>query len=177
MIAAALPLAFLVNIVAAPTQVRLVGSFSVVILMVVFAQIVKVLAPKQSRFLTFAMSAAISARLLYSIPVVMHAADRMAFRVAYLHWVFLAIISVGLWEASGDRRMSSAIAWTSVPLILGILPFTGLWGYAAGAANTVLGVSALELTHAARVLTILTSLGPPVVGLYWLGKTRRSSCH
>lgn len=172
-----LPLAFLVNIVAAPLEVRLVGSVAMVVLMVAFIRIVKSLASVQSRFLTFALASAIGARLLYSIPAVMLMADRLSLRIGYLHWVFLAIVSVGLWEASGSRRMSSAMAWTSVVLVLGILPVTGLWSYVATATNMLLGVGVLELTHAAQILTVLTSLGPPLVALVWMVKKRRPPCH
>lgn len=173
----ALPFAFLVNVVAAPMEVRLVGSVSVIVLMMPLIRIVKTLAHKQSRFFVFALGAAIVARLLYSVPLVMSFADQMSFRIGYLHWLFLAIVTVGLWEASGNRRMSSAMAWTSVPLVLGILPVTGAWGYVTQAANAMFGVGAIELTHVAQVFTILTSLGPPIVAWYWMAKTRRSKCH
>jgi len=164
----ALPFSFLVNVGAAEPGLRTLGALASGIFVLAIGRAWVPIFRRQFVFLNVALGLVFLARLLYGIPEIMAFADRASLRVPYLHWVFLSVVSVALWEAWGDRWMARATAWTSVPLVLGILPATALWPIFANS----LGLEHSSFIKVGHVFTILTSLGPSLVALGWLLMTR-----
>lgn len=163
--AAGIPLSFLAVIHGLPLELRVLGGFSSVFFVYGLLRTWWPLLKHASKFLALALLLMAAARLLYTVPDIMHWADRSGVRILFLHWVFLGVLSVGLWEVR-DRlvgsRTASALAWTVPPLVLGILPATALWSVFASFLN----LDALAFLRAGQVATVLTSFGPALV-VFW----------
>lgn len=73
------------------------------------------------------------AELIISLPGLAEWAERMAFRIPYLHWLLLGFVTLGLIAAAADRwgiRFVRHYRWMMAAILLlqlSLIPLTGLW--------------------------------------------------
>jgi hypothetical protein len=149
-----LVLSFLVNLEAAPDAIRWIGAVSMFVFAVAALSALRALSGHISRFAYVALGAALLLRLLYVVPPIMYTIDGLQLRVTYLHWLYLPGISTLLLELSSvrGRRLRWFFA-SSVLLVIGTVPMSGLWPYLDSGALRPVGLTFM----------IASSFGPPLV--------------
>jgi hypothetical protein len=154
-----LTLSFLVNLEAAPDAMRWIGAVFMFVFGVAALSMLHALSGHISRFVFIALGSALLLRLLYVVPPIMHTIDGLQLRVTYLHWLYLPGISTLLLELSGvhGRRLRWFFA-SSVLLVIGTIPMSGVWPYLDSGA----------LRPAGLAFMIASSFGPPLVLLLHL---------
>lgn len=149
-----LALSFLVNLEAAPDLMRWIGAVFMFVFAVAALSVLRALSGHVSRFVYVSLGSALLLRLFYVVPPIMHTIDGLQLRVTYLHWLYLPGISTLLLELSGvhARRLRWFFA-SSVLLVIGTIPMSGLWPYLDSGA----------LRSAGLAFMIASSFGPPIV--------------
>lgn len=161
LIVISLPFGFLSNLEPAPFFIRMIGAVFMSVFSIASIAVIWRLKSSMSLFLFFVWIVAFSIRLFYVVPGLMAFADSMRLRISYLHWIYLAGMSVMLLEIWNEQQFPVMFSVAAVLLVSGTLPSTGLWSYFA------------EFFHIANyrmwahLFTIATSTLPPAVIIYY----------
>ncbi|MBW7858754.1 MAG: hypothetical protein H3C43_10800 [Leptonema sp. (in: Bacteria)] len=161
LIVISLPFAFLSNLEPAPYLIRMIGAGFMAVFSIASITVVLRLKNSMSLFLFFVWVAAFSIRLLYVVPGLMEFADSMRLRISYLHWIYLAAMSVMLLEMWNEQQFPVAFSAAAVLLVVGTLHSTGLWSYFANFFHIA------DYRMVAHLFTIGTSVLPPAVMIYY----------